>query len=113
MSMQETHSTTKDNLFAASQIAYVVNDKITVAEGQTLKRGSLLTSAGALVTTAADVYAVLSADIDTTEGAKEAPVYLTGEFSEQALIVGDAITAADCKEAARKIGIFIKKNIEA
>lgn len=58
-----------------------------------------------------DVYAVLAEDCDTTAGsAKEAPVYLTGDFNARALSVSASAgaTVADCKINARKIGIFIK-----
>ena len=59
-----------------------------------------------------DVYAVLAEDCDTTEGAKEAAVYYTGEFNIDAVKVNanvDDMTAV--KIAARKVGIFLKKNI--
>lgn len=112
MTMQETYTMTRDDLFAASQIMPVVADKLTIAQGGTLKRGTLLSAAGAAVTAAADVYAVLAEDVDTTAAAKDAAVYLTGEFNQNALIVGTpasgTLTVADCKAAARKIGIFIK-----
>lgn len=107
---QETHVFTPDNLFAATQVMPVVADSLTVAKAGLLVKGSLLTQAGALATAAADVYAVLAEDVDTTEAAKDAPVYLTGEFNENALTVGGDIAVADCKVAARKLGIFIKKN---
>lgn len=112
--MQETYESPKrDDLFAASQIMPVVADKITVAKAGEVKRGTLLTAAGAVATAAADVYGVLAETVDTTDSAKEAAVYLTGEFNETALTVGGSITVADCKAAARKIGIFIKKNLTA
>lgn len=107
----ETHTLERDNLFAASQVMPVVADSLTVAKAGKLVRGSLLTAAGVLATAAADVYAVLAADVDTTDAAKDAPVYLTGEFNENALTVGGGIAVADCKVAARKLNIFIKKNV--
>ena len=107
---QETYTLERDNLFAATQVMPVVADALTVGKAGVLVRGSLLTAAGALATAAADVYAVLAEDVDTTEAAKDAPVYLTGEFNENALTVGGDIAVADCKAAARKLGIFIKKN---
>lgn len=112
MAMKEVMEAPKmDNLFSATQIMPVVSDKLTVAKIGALKRGQLLTAAGAKVTAATDVYAVLAEDIDTTDAAKEAPVYLTGEFNESALATNGTLAVADCKAAARKIGIFIKKNI--
>lgn len=111
---QEKHDGfTPDKLFAASQIMPVVADEITVAKAGVVKRGTLLTVAGVVATAAADVYGVLAETVDTTDAAKKAPVYLTGEFNENALIVGGSISVADCKTAARKLGIFIKKNIDA
>lgn len=117
MTMQERYSTTVDNLFAASQVMPVVADKLTIAQASAaLKRGTLLTAAGAAVTAAADVYAVLAEDVDTTSASKAAAVYLTGEFNENALKVGTpasgTLSVADCKTAARKIGIFIKPSIQ-
>lgn len=224
MSMQEHFSTTRDNLFAASQIMPVVADSLTVAANQTLKRGSLLNASGVLIaattpgvkasgtatfsanvsandtitigettlkfvsatpgddevligstvsdtidnliaalpeevtgskassvltiTAAAagtagnsialaksasnitlgglsdgklsggvdqivdtNVYAVLAEDVDTTDAAKDAAVYLTGEFNESAIIVSNGVTVAECKVNARKVGIFIKPTI--
>lgn len=111
MISQETHTFKPDNLFAATQVMPVVADSLNVAKSGLLVRGTLLTAAGAVVTAAADVYAVLAEDVDTTDAAKDAPVYLTGEFNENALTVGGSIAVADVKTAARKIGIFIKKNV--
>ena len=59
-----------------------------------------------------DVYAVLAEDCDTTDGAKEAAVYLTGEFNIDAVKVNANVDdMAAVKIAARKVGIFLKKNI--
>lgn len=109
--MQETNTFTPDNLFAATQVMPVVADSLSVAKSGVLARGTLLTAAGAVVSAAADVYAVLAEEVDTTDAAKEAAVYLTGEFNENALTVGGSLSVADCKAAARKVGIFIKKNV--
>jgi hypothetical protein len=121
MAMQEHFVHDVDNLFAASQIMPVDADSLQIAAEQNLKRGSLVTSAGVLCTnaeadpeteTAADeVYAVLAEDCDTTDGAKDAAVYLTGDYNENHIIVGEGATAADFKVSARKVGIFIKPGI--
>lgn len=113
MKQEFYESPKRDNLFAASQVMPVVADKITVAKAGVLERGTLLTAAGAVVTAADTVYGVLAETVDTTDSTKEAAVYLTGEFNETALTVGGSISVADCKAAARKIGIFIKKNLTA
>lgn len=113
MAMQETYSTTRDNLFAASQIMPVDADSLTIASGQNLKRGSLVTAAGALCADAEsdEVYAVLAEDVDATDAAKDAAVYLTGDYNENHVIVGGSAKASDFKVSARKVGIFIKPGI--
>ena len=112
MAMQETHELTRDNLFSATQIMPVVPDKMIVAQASSvLKRGTLLDASGAIIKAAStDVFAVLAENTDTTAEAKEAPVYLTGEFSEAALIA-EGVAVSALKASARKVGIFIKKNI--
>lgn len=82
------------------------------------KSGSDITVSGATLTGGVnevvdtDVYAVLAEDCDTTEGAKEAAVYLTGEFNINAVKVNDNVDDMTAvKIAARKVGIFLKKNI--
>lgn len=120
MAMQETHTTTVDNLFAASQIMPVVADNMTVKTSQgVLKRGALLDKDGTLCTvndgksTISDVYAVLAEDADTANGDVTAAVYLTGEFNEDALSfkTENSAAIADFKPSARKVGIFFKKSI--
>lgn len=82
------------------------------------KSGSNITVSGAKLSGGVDevvdtdVYAVLAEDCDTTEGAKEAAVYLTGEFNIDAVKVNENVDdMAAVKIAARKVGIFLKKNI--
>lgn len=82
------------------------------------KSGSDITVSGATLTGGVDevvdtdVYAVLAEDCDTTEGAKESAVYLTGEFNINAVKVNENVDdMAAVKIAARKVGIFLKKNI--
>ena len=82
------------------------------------KSGSDITVSGATLSGGVDevvdtdVYAVLAEDCDTTEGAKEAAVYLTGEFNIDAVKVNENVDdMAAVKIAARKVGIFLKKNI--
>lgn len=82
------------------------------------KSGSNITVSGATLAGGVDevvdtdVYAVLAEDCDTTEGAKEAAVYLTGEFNIDAVNVNENVdNMAAIKIAARKVGIFLKKNI--
>lgn len=58
-----------------------------------------------------EVYAVLAEDCDTTNGAKDAAVYLTGDYNENHIIVANGVSVADCKVNARKVGIFIKPGV--
>ena len=109
MAMQESYEMKRENLFAATQMMPIVADEMEIAKSGELKRGSLLDEAGALVSAAGTaVYAVLAQDVDATNSAVKAPVYLTGEFNENGVIVGGDISAADVKASARKVGIFLK-----
>lgn len=126
MALQEQHVATVENLFA-SQVFPVVSDSLQVAATQgALKRGTLLTAEGKICHKEAtgggpeqsdpvfdEVYAVLAEDVDTTSGAVVAPVYLTGEFREDALIIktDNSATIGDFKASARKVGIFFKPGI--
>lgn len=116
MPMQEKFSTAADNLFAANQMMPVVSDVITIPSGEVLSRGTLVSVEGKAVTAADEVYGVLAQDVDASTDAVESVVYLTGEFNESALKTGNpdsgSLAANECKTAARKIGIFIKSNVE-
>ena len=90
---------------AGNSIALAKNGSNITVSGETLSGGI-----DEVVDT--DVYAVLAEDCDTTEGAKEAAVYLTGEFNIDAVKVNENVDdMAAVKIAARKVGIFLKKNI--
>lgn len=109
MAMQESHTLERVDLFAATQAVGVSAVALAIAEGQDLKRGALLKADGSQVSAASDeVYAVLAEDVDTSAAAKEAPVYLCGEFNVNALSVAEGVTVAEMVAAARKVGIFIK-----
>lgn len=90
---------------AGNSIALAKNGSNITVSGETLSGGI-----DEVVDT--DVYAVLAEDCDTTEGAKEAAVYLTGEFNIDAVKVNENVDdMAAVKISARKVGIFLKKNI--
>lgn len=107
MAMQYRTSVDVDNLFSTSVIP-VLTDYMTIATGQTLKRGALIDETGTLCKAGTEVFAVLADDIDTTDGVKQAAVYLTGEFNEKALSVASDATVAGLKKSARKVSIYIK-----
>lgn len=102
-----------DNLFAANQELPAVADNLLIAAGQFLLRGSLVTKDGVLVdANDAEVYAVLAKDCDTTEGAKQAPVYLTGEFNIDAVKVNENVdNMFAVNVSARRTGIFLKPHL--
>jgi len=107
MTMQYSSSVKVDNLFATSVIP-AMTDTLSVAAGQTLKRGALLDATGKLCGASSEVYAVLADDITTTDATVKAAVYLTGEFNEKALSVAEGATVAGLKASARKVSIYIK-----
>ena len=107
MTMQFSSSVEVDNLFATSVIP-ALTDVLTIAGGQTLKRGALIDGKGSLCGATSEVYAVLAEDVTTTGGSVDAAVYLTGEFNEKALSVDSGATVAGLKASARKVCIFIK-----
>ena len=45
---------------------------------------------------------------DSAKEDEEAPVYLTGEYFADSLVLEDDVTAADIEVALRNIGIFLK-----
>ena len=69
--MQYRTSVDVDNLFSTSVIP-VLTDYMTIATGQTLKRGALIDETGTLCKATTEVFAVLADDIDTTDGVKQA-----------------------------------------
>ncbi len=56
----------------------------------------------------ADPVAILAEDVDATEADTPAPVYLTGEFNEDALTFGGSDDADTHRDALRALGIFLK-----
>ncbi len=114
---------TPDNLFAGN-IFPVVPAHVTVASGAgALARGTVLgkiTASGKCVavdstlnTGAEAPYAVLAQAVDATSADVACAVYLTGEFNEGALVFGGTDTAANHRDAARKIGMFFRTAVPA
>lgn len=108
---------TPDNLIVGHKQP-IVTDILTIAAGQTLKRGAVLGvaddsgKAKLLDKTATDgsqkFYAVLAEDINAAAEDKTAPVYLAGEFNAAALSFAEGTTAADIKAAARMANTFLR-----
>lgn len=99
----------------------LVTEPATVLSGEgVLSAGSIMgkvTATGKLRHIAANgdgsenVFAILSEDVDATAADVETIVFLTGEFNENALSVGDSTVAAR-KVACRQLSIFQKSVIK-
>jgi hypothetical protein len=115
--MIDKASTTYDQLIVGT--FPVVMDKVTLKVGAVYARGSvlgLITADGKAVLVDSSrsdgsqtAYAVLAETVDATAADKVAPVYLTGEFNQDALVFGGADTAATHKATLRNINIYLKQ----
>jgi hypothetical protein len=132
MSLEKTSETfSPDNLFAGHVQPVVAQEGILAQDQGVLVRGTVLgqlTADGTLVmvdkdipevesepapTGAEKVYAILAETTDTTGDDRPAPVYLTGEFNERALVFKADNDADDHRESARNVGIFFKDTVPA
>lgn len=96
----------------------VVMETGVIAVGQTLHAGAVLGQVTAskeyvLCKSAAEdgsqhPCAVLDQDVDTTGGAKSAPIRLTGQVLGSQLTLGEGLTLAAAKAALRPLSIFIR-----
>jgi len=116
---QETFS--PDNVIAGD--FPLVTDQVTLLSGENLSRGSVLgkvTASGKYKL--CDVLAsdgseapkvVLVNDTDASGGdAANTPVYLTGEFNQNAIGLGGTTSAAAVKDALRDLSIFLKDSVQ-
>lgn len=119
----ESYQSPVDNLFVVSQIP-VESDVMTILTGQgVLKRGTVLgkvTASGkgklvdnSLTDGAEKVFAILSTDVDTTNGDVEGVIYLSGAYNINSLTFGGDDTAADHKDFARTLSIYFKQAVSA
>jgi len=110
-------TSTPDNLLAGDFPR--VTDWLNIPSGK-LKRGTVVTAAGAAMPTGGTPHGILAEDADASGGAVKAPVYLTGEFAARHLILGitspavvpDTLVAADIANL-RKLSIFAKDTVPA
>lgn len=96
----------------------IVIDSGVVAVGQVLKRGAVLGQVTdsreyVLCKTAAQdgskaPTAILEQDVDTTDGAKTAPIRLTGQVLGNQLTLGEGLTLPAAKAALRPLCLFIR-----
>lgn len=97
--------------------------KVTLALGQNLTRGALLgqvTAGGAYVLSASAAAdgsqapkAILAEDVDATAAAKEAVVYLAGDFNANAITYGTGHTAASVIDGLRDLNIYLYTPVSA
>lgn len=96
----------------------IVMDTGLIAAGQTLNRGAVMGQVTVskeylLCKVAAEdgsqaPLAILDQDIDTTDGAKNAPIRLTGQVLGSQLTLGEGLTLAAAKVALRPFCLFIR-----
>lgn len=114
-------SYTPDNLHAGD--FPMETETVTVLAGQDLLRGAVLgkiTASGKYVLSASAAAdgsqtpsVILLQDTDATGGDKGAPVAVTGEFNERALILGAGHTVASIKDELRDKSIFPRTSVKA
>lgn len=98
-----------DGLVAGAELAILTNN-VTIASGQNIKRGALLSvNAGKYAQTAKSgkAVAVAAEDVDASGGDTVCMVYVSGYFNREKLIAasGDTVTAHE--EELRDVGILL------
>ena len=93
---------------------------ITIASGSALTKGSVLgrvTASGKFILSESDTTdgsetpdTILAEDVDASEEDKQAVVYFSGEFNENALTLGGSFTLDDIRAGLRSKSIFLRKN---
>lgn len=112
----KTESTEYDKLFAGLNRDEIKTFPVIVASGQNLKRGALVTFANGKVSavsaangdTPADVFGILTDDVNASDADTEGVVYVTGDFNKAAVIVPSGVDIEDFVKAARNVGIFLR-----
>jgi len=106
-----TGSTTPDNLIAGDfprATAWV-----TVPSGS-LKRGTVVTRAGAAMAPGGTPFGVLEKDTDASGGPATAVVYLSGEFARRHLILAGNADIGDADwDSLRALNIYVKDTVPA
>jgi len=102
---------TPDNLLAGDFPR--VTALLTIPQGS-LKRGTVVTNVGVAMPTGGDPFGVLAEDADASGGVVQAPVYLSGEFARNHLILANNASVSDTDFAnLRKLSIFAKDTVPA
>jgi hypothetical protein len=114
IAMSETY--TYDNLLLGDDY---ITDSETMASGQNLKSGAALaklTSGGNLTQLVCGTsdgsetpFGILAADCDASLGAKVCPIYIFGEFNQDAVGFSGSDTYTTFKAGFRDVGIYLKQ----
>jgi hypothetical protein len=118
---QSEGSFTPDNLHAGDYPIHGL--KVTLVTGQNLTRGALLgviTASGKFTLSASAAAdgsqtpnAILAEDVDASAGDKDAMVYISGDFNQDALTYGAGHTAASVREGLRNLNIYLHAPVSA
>lgn len=116
-----TESYTPDRLHAGDFPIRTLD--VTIASGQNLARGALLgkiTASGKYVLSLAAAgdgsevpSAILAEDVDASAGDKSGIVYVSGDFSEDAITYGTGHTADSVRAGLRDLNIYLHKPVSA
>lgn len=102
--IKDEKGVTYDGLIGGSQVKLITKN-ITITPGTAIKRGAIVTAAGAVVGSGDTAYGVVACDITATDTV--GTIYVSGVFNREKLIVnsGDTVTAHE--NELRDGGIFL------
>jgi len=110
--LRNVESTDYDNLFAGLNRDEIKTFPVTVASGQNLKRGALVTFANGKVSAvdaqSTDVFGIMTDDVDASNADTEGVVYVTGDFNAAAIVLASGLDVADFVKMARNVGLFLR-----
>lgn len=98
----------------------LITHTITLVAGQSLKRGAVLGRQASGKYTLSEAKAkdgseqpsvILSNDVDSTEGEKQAVVYLSGQFNANAVSFGEGHSAESAFQPLRNLNIYLTNTI--
>lgn len=98
-----------DGLFGGAEVE-VLTRNVTVASGQKVKRGTLLSESSgkySAVTAGGKAVAVAAEDIDAGATDTVGTAYITGYFNREKLIAASGDTVGAHEEELRGVGIFL------
>jgi hypothetical protein len=109
--LRTVESTEYEALFAGLNRDDIKTFPVTVASGQNLQRGALVTFANGKVSAVSavtdDVFGIMCDPVDATSADAPGVVYVNGDFNKAGVKVGALDVNAFIK-AARNVGIFLR-----